>query len=157
MSLRSPVMVIPPGEEGATLAALPLIVLDLPERESETFTSWGIHTLGMLAALPEKELIARMGQRGKRLRQLASGKIVGEENVGKAVLLDTHHQQEAFRLERFPSRSAPARCQISILTSPQRKSENRQRIYDLRGCALKVVNRLSLAKRARAWPSLLGE
>ena len=28
-------------------------------------------------------------------------KIIGEENVGKAVLLDTHHEQEAFRLERF--------------------------------------------------------
>ncbi|HMH14532.1 MAG TPA: hypothetical protein VK578_15645 [Edaphobacter sp.] len=28
-------------------------------------------------------------------------KIVGEENVGKAVLLDTHHEQEAFRLDRF--------------------------------------------------------
>ena len=25
-------------------------------------TRWGIHTLGMLAALPEKELISRMGQ-----------------------------------------------------------------------------------------------
>ena len=33
----------------------------------------GIHTLGMLAALPEKELIARIGQDGKRLRQLARG------------------------------------------------------------------------------------
>jgi protein ImuB len=40
MSLRSPVMVVPPGEEGATLAALPLTVLDLPEDESETFASW---------------------------------------------------------------------------------------------------------------------
>jgi protein ImuB len=30
--------------------------------------------LGNLAALPEKELIARMGQDGKRLRQLARGK-----------------------------------------------------------------------------------
>ena len=73
MSLRFPVMVVPPGEEGATLAGLPLTVLDLPEDESETFASWGIHTLGMLAGLPEKELIARMGQQGKRLRQLASG------------------------------------------------------------------------------------
>jgi protein ImuB len=73
MSLRSPVMVVPLGEEGATLAPLPLPVLDLRENESETFASWGIHTFGMLAALPEKELIARMGQQGKRLRQLANG------------------------------------------------------------------------------------
>jgi len=73
MSLRFPVMVVPSGEQGAALAALSLTVLDLREDQSETFTSWGIHTLGMLAALPEKELIARMGQNGKRLRQLASG------------------------------------------------------------------------------------
>ncbi len=32
-----------------------------------------MHTLGMLAALPEKDLIARMGQEGQRLRQLARG------------------------------------------------------------------------------------
>jgi protein ImuB len=57
MSLRSPVMVVPPGEEGTTLAALPLTVLDLLEGEAETFASWGIHTFGMLAALPEKELL----------------------------------------------------------------------------------------------------
>jgi protein ImuB len=73
MSLRCPVMVVPPGEEAVALATLPLSVLDLPEDQSETFVSWGIHTLGMLAALPEKELIARMGQYGRRLRELASG------------------------------------------------------------------------------------
>lgn len=73
MSLRFPVMVVPSGEQGAALATLPLTVLDLPQDQSETFASWGIHTLGMLAALPERELIARMGRHGKRLRQLASG------------------------------------------------------------------------------------
>ncbi len=36
---------------------------------------WGIRTLGMLAALPEKELIARMGQDAKQLRQLALGEL----------------------------------------------------------------------------------
>lgn len=35
--------------------------------------SLGIRSLGMLAALPEKDLIARMGQERKRLRQLACG------------------------------------------------------------------------------------
>ena len=36
-------------------------------------TSWGVQTLGMLADLPETQLIARLGQAGKRLRQLARG------------------------------------------------------------------------------------
>ena len=47
--------------------------LDLAAEQAETFALWGIATLGMLAALPEKELIARMGQDGQRLRQLARG------------------------------------------------------------------------------------
>lgn len=65
--------VIPPGIEGIALAALPIDVLDLSEEHAETFAHWGIRTLGELSALPEKELIARMGQEGKRLRQLARG------------------------------------------------------------------------------------
>jgi protein ImuB len=72
-SLRISVRVIPSGEEATALATLPLAVLDLTQMQAETFASWGIHSLGMLAALPEKELIARMGQDGKRLRQLARG------------------------------------------------------------------------------------
>lgn len=57
----------------SALALLPVTTLDLTERQAETFRLWGIHTLGMLAALPEGELIARMGQEAKRLRQLALG------------------------------------------------------------------------------------
>jgi protein ImuB len=63
------------GEEATALASLPLPVLDLTETQTETLSLWGIHTLGMLAALPEKELIARMGQEGKRLRQAALGQL----------------------------------------------------------------------------------
>lgn len=67
--------VIPVGEESAALAPLPLSVLALSEKHAERFALWGIRTLGMLAALPEKDLIARMGQEGKRLRQLAMGNL----------------------------------------------------------------------------------
>ena len=61
------------GEEAAALAPLPLSVLSLTDAQAETFSLWGIRTLGMLAALPERELIARVGQQGQRLRRLASG------------------------------------------------------------------------------------
>lgn len=67
--------IIFPGEESSALASLPLTVLDLTEEQMETLGFWGIRTLGALAALPEKELIARMGQAGKQLRQLASGEM----------------------------------------------------------------------------------
>jgi protein ImuB len=66
-------LVVAAGEEAATLAPLPLSVLDLTERQAETLSLWGISTLGALAALPEAPLIARMGQEGKRLRALARG------------------------------------------------------------------------------------
>jgi protein ImuB len=66
---------IAPGNEGPTLALLPLKVLDVSSQHAETFALWGIRTLGALAVLPEKELIARIGQEGKRLRQLARGEL----------------------------------------------------------------------------------
>jgi len=69
------VRVVPTGEESTALAALPLAVLGLTAEQDETFALWGIRTLGMLAALPERELISRMGQAGKRLRQMARGEM----------------------------------------------------------------------------------
>ena len=75
LTARSPVRVIAVGEEREALAALPLAILDMTEEQAETFALWGIRTLGMLGNLPEKELIARMGQAGRRLRQLARGEL----------------------------------------------------------------------------------
>jgi protein ImuB len=66
---------IAPGNEGPALAPLPLKVLDVSSQHAETFALWGIRTLGALAVLPEKELIARTGQEGRRLRQLARGEL----------------------------------------------------------------------------------
>jgi protein ImuB len=75
MSTSILVTVVPVGGESAALAPLPLSVLELSEEHAEKFALWGIRTLGMLAALPEKDLIARMGQEGKYLRQLALGNL----------------------------------------------------------------------------------
>jgi len=69
------IRVIAPGEEAAALTDLPLTTLALTDEQAETFALWGIRTLGRLAELPERELIARMGQEGKRLRQLARGEL----------------------------------------------------------------------------------
>jgi protein ImuB len=70
-----PIRVVGAGAEANALAPLPLRVLGLTEKQIETFSLWGISTLGMLAALPENELIARMGQDSKRLQQRARGKL----------------------------------------------------------------------------------
>lgn len=75
MTLQAPVQVIPPGEEQAALAPLPLAVLEMSDEQAKVFSLWGIQKLGDLAVLPEKGLIARMGQDGRRLRQLARGEL----------------------------------------------------------------------------------
>jgi protein ImuB len=68
------VLAIPAGEEKRALAELPLGVLDgLSAEHAETLAQWGIATLGMLADLPERELTARLGQEGARLRRMARG------------------------------------------------------------------------------------
>jgi protein ImuB len=96
LSPRMPVRVIPIGEEAAALASLPLAVLDMTTEQVDTFGLWGIHTLGMLAALPEKDLIARIGQAGKRLRQLTRGEMPHLfQPVEPAFTLEEHMELES--------------------------------------------------------------
>jgi protein ImuB len=73
LSAHRPVSVVATGQQSAALAPLPVSVLDLTDEQQETFALWGITTLGQLAELPQRELIARLGQDGHRLRQLARG------------------------------------------------------------------------------------
>lgn len=65
--------IIPSSGEAETLGPLPLSVLELDDVQSQTFAAWGVHTLGELAALPLKQLIARVGQAGHRLHLMARG------------------------------------------------------------------------------------
>ena len=69
---RHPIL-IPAGQEQGYLCRLPLAALPLTPQQAETLSLWGLHTLGDLAALPEVDLIVRLGQEGKRLRLLARG------------------------------------------------------------------------------------
>ena len=70
---RTSILIVPAGEEAVALAPLPVATLDLAAAHAETFSLWGIRTLGMLAALPDHALIARIGQDAMRLRQSANG------------------------------------------------------------------------------------
>jgi protein ImuB len=69
-----PLRIIRRGDEAKALAPLPVTVLDVTEAQAETFSTWGIRSVGAIAALPERALIARLGQDAKRLLQLAQGK-----------------------------------------------------------------------------------
>ena len=58
---REGLTVVPPGQEAATLAPLPLELLDLDEDRRDLFRRWGLRTLGDLAALPARGLAERLG------------------------------------------------------------------------------------------------
>lgn len=68
-----PFRMIPAGHEAAVLAELPLSALPLTPEYAEMFELWGIRTFGELAALPEIDMVARLGQEGRRLWLLARG------------------------------------------------------------------------------------
>jgi protein ImuB len=70
---RTGISVVPRGDEASALGHLPLHVLNLAPAHEEIFQLWGIHTCAELAALSETDLIARIGQAGKRLQSLARG------------------------------------------------------------------------------------
>jgi protein ImuB len=67
------IAVIPAGHEADSLARLSLDALHLEEDHAETFAIWGIRTLGELAALPEVDLVSRLGQQALGARGLARG------------------------------------------------------------------------------------
>jgi protein ImuB len=84
---------IAPECEAETLAPLPLTVLELDNAQAETFVAWGIHTLGQVAALPTKSLVARMGQIGLGLQAQARGEyghlLVPAEEPADAALCES--------------------------------------------------------------------
>lgn len=67
------ITVVPKGEEAHAIEKLPLASIDLQDEHSETFALWGIRTLGELAALPEVELVKRLGAAAGNWRALACG------------------------------------------------------------------------------------
>lgn len=74
-----------PASEREGLSRLPVSALGLTAEQQSTLELWGLRTFGELASLPEVELISRLGQEGKRLRELARGEhphlMVPEEAV----------------------------------------------------------------------------
>jgi len=69
------ITIVPAGAEAIALAKLPIASLALEDDHLETFSTWGIYTLGELAALSEVELITRLGQQGRTWRNAALGEL----------------------------------------------------------------------------------
>jgi protein ImuB len=99
------VTVIPAGQEAQALAGLPVALLEIPDDHAETLALWGIRTLGELAALPQVELIARLGQRASTWRNLALG---AHEHTFQPV-------EAAFSLREFCEFETPVEQMDSLL------------------------------------------
>lgn len=65
--------VVQEGRDRVFLAPLPLAQLSPDEKTGRTLERWGIRTIGALAALPEAQLVARLGQPAWLLRRLSLG------------------------------------------------------------------------------------
>jgi len=65
--------IVEPGRDAEYLASAPLSLLDLSAEMAARLHTWGIRTLGELAALPAMALFERLGNEGLRLRRLARG------------------------------------------------------------------------------------
>lgn len=64
---------IPSGAERETLAPLPLPALGLTPAQLTLLSRWGLRTIGEFAALPRRQLAARLGAQGPTLHRLACG------------------------------------------------------------------------------------
>ena len=99
------IAVIPDGVEAEALAKLPIAALGLDEEYAATFALWGIGTLGELAALPEAELVARMGPKARAWRALARGE---QEHTFEPI-------ETVFALEEFCEFETPVEQIDSLL------------------------------------------
>ena len=96
------ITIIPCGEEAQALARLPLTVMALEPAQAEMLSAWGVRTVGQLAALPLKPLIARMGEDGDRLHRMARGGfdhlLAPEQEPADAELVERVELEEAVEL-----------------------------------------------------------
>jgi protein ImuB len=67
------VTVVEPGADAQYLARAPLSLLDLSAEMTARLGTWGLRTLGELAALPAAALFERLGSEGLRLHRFARG------------------------------------------------------------------------------------
>jgi len=65
--------VVPPGEEAAFLAPLPLTSLGLERRVTDVLRRWGVRRVGDVAKLPADRLAARLGAPGVAAHRAAHG------------------------------------------------------------------------------------
>lgn len=71
---RQPLALVPAGQELAALYALPVSALPIHEDDAAWFLRLGLVTVGDLARLPRKQLVARLGDRAPQVIGLLLGR-----------------------------------------------------------------------------------
>jgi protein ImuB len=129
-SFNRGITVIAVGEESSALAKLSITSLHLAQDHFETFVLWGIRTLGQLAALPEVDLITRLGQRAHSLRELARGEaghtfqpIEAKFQLKEFIEFETHVEQMdsllfigAHMIDNLVARAGTRALSLALLT-----------------------------------------
>jgi protein ImuB len=129
-SFNRGITVIAMGEESSALAKLPITSLHLAQDHFETFVLWGIRMLGQLAALPEVDLITRLGQHARTWRELARGEaghtfqpIEAKFQLKEFFEFETHLDQMdsllfigAHMIDSLVSRAAGRALSLALLT-----------------------------------------
>ena len=92
------ITVVPPGEEAAFLAPLPITELwGVGPKTGKSLRSLGIETIGDLAAWPEAELVGRFGKHGEDLARRARGidsRAVAPERGAKSISHEVTYAQD---------------------------------------------------------------
>ncbi|MCC6749238.1 MAG: DNA polymerase Y family protein [Deltaproteobacteria bacterium] len=84
----APATVIPPGEDRASLAALPLEALPMPEGMARLLGLLGIEAVGGLERLPPGALALRFGKAGLELEEQARGSTTSRFRVEEPVQVE---------------------------------------------------------------------
>jgi DNA polymerase-4 len=132
--LRKPdgLVVVPPGEEAAFLAPLPVSRLwGVGPQSRATLADYGVQTIGQLAALPEPTLRRRFGIHGPELARRASGIDPSKVSSGQAPKSVGHE------LTFDTDVTDPARLEATLLDLAESVA-SRLRRHDLAAAAVQL-------------------
>lgn len=91
---------VPPGEEAAFLAPLPVTALwGVGPKTAERLSALGMRTIGDIAAWSEEDLVRRFGQHGRSLARHARG--IDERPIQTTRVAKSISQEETFHRDRL--------------------------------------------------------
>ncbi|MCL5429052.1 MAG: DNA polymerase IV [Chloroflexi bacterium] len=126
------IQVVPPGEEAAFLAPLPVDALwGVGPKTAEKLAELGMHTIGDVAAYPERELERRFGQIGGDLHRRAQG-------IDNSPVHVSHETKSVSHEETFSQDTNNERQLREVIRSHSQSISRRLRKLNLYGSTVKL-------------------